>query len=324
VPTGLIEDRKKSPETPVAEKTRRFISAYWLRPENAFWMVLRSNALDRVPIRGPMLDLSCGDGVFSFLHAGGRFAPDFDVFESTHRLDEANATHADIFDHVDESYQPAIARPADYSFDYGTDSKKTSLMRASRLDFYDRLTLHDNNHRLPFDDDAFQTVYCNSAYWVDRVDDFLAEVFRVTAPGGSIVMQVKLDSIRQFTLETHRDVLGDRFLSLINRGRFDSWPTLCGRTTWESRFESANLETLDAESFVTGTHAHVWDIGLRPVAPLLIKAMNAIHTPLRNEIKRDWVDLFCDLLKPFCQSELELFCHDSEPVEIQYVLTPRK
>ncbi len=306
------------------EKQRRFINAYWLRPENAFWMVLRSNALARVPVRAPSIDIGCGDGVFSFLHAGGRFAPEFDVFGSVADLDLANTDAVDVFDHFDDDYRPPIAGPPAYKIDCGLDYKGSMLAKAGRLGFYDRLVLHDCNHPLPFDDGAFQTVYCNAAYWLERIDDFLGDLARITAPGGTVVLQVKLEDIQRFTMEKHRDALGDRWLGLIDRGRLGSWPSLCDRSNWEHRFERAGLTIRRADEFATGTHAHIWDIGLRPIAPMLIKTMKAIHPHLRTEIKRDWVDLFCNLLEPFCQSNLELFTEPTAPVEIQYELTPTR
>ena len=49
------------------DRLRRFLNVYWLRPENAFWTVLRSLAWARVRMASPSIDLSCGDGVFSFI-----------------------------------------------------------------------------------------------------------------------------------------------------------------------------------------------------------------------------------------------------------------
>ncbi len=318
----MIESAIPAPPVAPLDKRRRFIDAYWLRPENAFWMVLRSDALAKIEWKSPSIDLSCGDGVFSFLHAGGRFEPDFDVFSSVADLNRASAPTADIFDHVDDDYQPSIAGRPRYTIDVGTDHKTSLIAKAAELGVYDALIPHDHNHPMPLPDAKFETVYCNAAYWVDRIDDFLRDIRRITAPGGNIVLHVKLKDIKQFTFAHHREELGDRWLNLIDRGRLASWPTLCNRSTWERRFCDAGLEIVAAEPFVTGTHAHIWDIGLRPIAPLLIKAMNAIHPHLRREIKRDWVDLFCDLLEPFCKSDLDLFAGSDAPVEMQYILTP--
>ena len=57
------------------DRLNRFTHAYWLRPENAYWMTLRSLALKQRPFSSPSADVSCGDGVFSFLHAGGELDP---------------------------------------------------------------------------------------------------------------------------------------------------------------------------------------------------------------------------------------------------------
>ena len=305
------------------EKQRRFINAYWLRPENAFWMYLRSEALSAVPMHGPVADLGCGDGVFSFLHAGGVLSPDFDVFGAVAKLDDVHAESADMFDHVDDGYEPEVISGPDFRIDVGTDLKANLLGKAERLGLYDQLTPCDHNAALPFGDDAFETVYCNTAYWVEHVDGFLGEASRVTRSGGTVVLQVKLDAIADYTMRQHGGLLGDRWLGLMNRGRIECWPTVCDRSTWESRFAAAGLEIVGEVPIATRTHAHVWDIGLRPIAPMLIKAMNAIHPHLRAEIKRDWVDLFAELLRPLCSTTFDLFGEASEPAELQYVLTPR-
>jgi SAM-dependent methyltransferase len=303
-------------------KLRRFVQAYWLRPENAFWMTLRSETLAQCRLAHPSIDLGCGDGVFAFLHCGGVFDPDFDVFKAVGDLDRVRDEHLDMFDHVTESYEPQIVSPAEDRIDVGADLKAAMLAKAERLNIYDRLVEHDNNRPLPFGDDSFETVYCNAAYWVANIDTFLSEIARITRPGGRIILQVKLDSMRRYTLDAHRSVLGDRFLDIIGRGRLDTWPSLADRAPWEARFAAAGLSIQSAMPFVTGTHAHVWDIGLRPVAPMLVKMANALEPRTRASIKRDWVDLFCDLLEPLCDPNFNLTPGKSDPAEMQYLLTP--
>lgn len=286
-------------------------------------MYLRSEALATVPMQGPVADLGCGDGIFSFLHADGVLSPDFDVFGAVARLEDVHSESADIFDHVDDGYDPVVLSNPAFKIDVGTDRKANMLGKAGHLKLYDRLVPCDHNDDLPFDDDAFETVYCNTAYWVENVDGFMREVSRITRPAGTVVMQVKFDVIADYTMRQHGDLLGDRWLNLMNRGRIECWPTVSDRSTWESRFEDAGLEIVAEVPIATRTHAHIWDIGLRPIAPMLIKAMNAIHPHLRSEIKRDWVDLFAELLRPFCSTTFDLFSDNAEPAELQYVLTPR-
>lgn len=315
------------------ERLRRFLEAYWLRPENAMWMTLRSATLSDNPLEHPSIDLCCGDGVFSFLHCGGQFDPAFDVFVSTVcNLESGVSTRLhppdsslgrDMFDCFDDGYRPTIRRRPSLNIDVGADLKPAMLAKARRLDLYGKLVEHDNNLQLPFADGAFQTVYCNAAYWVDEIDRFLSELNRITRPGGRVILQVKLDSMADYTLGAFRAALGDRFLEIIDRGRIGCWPAVASRAVWESRFARAKLAVERAAPFVTRTHAHLWDIGLRPVAPMLVKMAAGLKTETRAAIKREWVDLFCELLEPFCDPKLDLFSGGNEPAEIQYVLSPR-
>lgn len=302
---------------------RRFLQAYWLRPENAFWMTLRSQALSRCKLDRPSVDVACGDGVFMFLHCGGVLDPSFDVFLDVSELDRVRDDHIDMFDNVSDAYAPAILSRPTRTIDVGTDLKPALLAKAYRLGFYERLVEHDNNKPQPFDDDAFQTIYCNAAYWVTNIDLFLSELRRITRSTGRIVLQVKLDSMKRYTFEACRDSLGDRFLDIIGRGRAECWPTLADRSTWENRFASADLNVEGATPFVTKTHAHIWDIGLRPIAPLLIKMTRTLTAENRLTIKNEWVDLFHELLEPICDSTFDLSADADDPAEIQYILTPR-
>ena len=305
----------------LADLLRRYLNLFWLRPENALWTVLRSLAWSRVPMPAPSLDLSCGDGTFSFIHAGGAFAPDFDVFQTVAKLDKVTREQADMFDKAaDDTYQPTIERRPTWRIEVGTDLKASSLSRAARLDFYDKLVEHDNENPLPFADNEFASVYCNSAKWVRGVDAFLREIARVTRPGGTIVLHCKLDSIARYTLSPFRDQLGDNVLRILDRGRLDTWPSLASDSEWRRRFSAAGLRLVNATPLATRTHAHFWDVGLRPIAPMLVRMANEITPASRLEIKRDWVALFEELLLPLCRLDFDLFPNKSEPSEMQYVL----
>lgn len=318
--TGRADKRGMSPSRSDAERLRDYMNAYWLRPENALWMTLRSMVLSRCPVRRPAIDLSCGDGVFSFLHAGGGLAPEFDVFTSVAQLERVTHEHADMFDCARDDYAPPVVRRAAWTFDVGTDLKPALLRKAAALGFYGRLVEHDSNAPLPLADESFEQVYSNSAYWVREVGALLSELRRIVRPGGSVVLHVKLAEMADYTLERYRERLGGRLLDLIGRGRRACWPTVCGRAEWERRFARAGLTIEAVETIATRTHAYVWDIGLRPVAPLLVRMSAALASETRAAIKRDWVDLMCDLLAPLCRPELDLAPGPAAPAELQYVL----
>jgi len=303
-----------------AARLRRFLEAYWLRPENALWMALRSESLSRAELPPPTIDVCCGDGVFLFLHLDGRFDLSFDVFRSVADCSARTKQTADMFDFVDDRYAPRIVDRPSSTWNLGLDSKPSMLSKAASLDLYESVREHDCNLALPLHNDSFRTMYCNAAYWVKNIDSFLRESARVVRPDGRIILHVKLDSLRRYTLESHRALLGDRFLEILDRGRVESWPSLASRKEWETRFAASGLSIESATPFITRTHAHLWDIGLRPIAPMLVKMTDALNAATRAEIKRDWVELFMELLRPFFDPSVDLFAGNNEPGEIQYIL----
>lgn len=307
---------------PREQRLRRFLNAYWLRPENALWMALRSETLDRCKLTPEAADISCGDGVFSFLHAGGTFLAAFDVFQSARQLDHSADPSADMFDHVAGDYAPPILHRPSFRFAVGLDLKPALLAKAAALDFYDSTMLHDNETPLPLPDAAFKSVYCNSAYWVRSIDAFLHELARICAPTGRVILHVKLRCIHDYTLRSYEPLLGQRFMKKIDRGRAASWPTLADRDEWLARFASAGLAVEGETPFVTRTHAHIWDVGLRPIAPLLVRMANALTPETRASIKAEWVDLLTELLLPLCDPDLDLCSGRAEPAEVQFELSP--
>ena len=307
----------------VVATLRRFLNCYWLRPENAFWMALRSQALGAAELAVPGADLGCGDGIFTFLHAGGDFDLGFDVFSSVGRLDRVRDDHADMFDHVEPTYAPCITRRPDTRLAMGADHKQSMLDKAGALGIYERLVVHDHNLPLPFEDSSFGSVHCNCAYWVREIDSFLRHVGRILRPDGRALFSVKLAAMKDYTLQRFGDRLGQRWLALIDRGRMVSWPSLADRDTWCRRFEGAGFAIESAVPFITRTHAHVWDVGLRPIAPLLIKMANGLTAENRRQVKSEWIGLFCELLEPLCDPTFDLFAEPAEPAEILFVLRPR-
>jgi len=192
LPVQVAEDRNSKPGRPPVtrrDRLRRFLNAYWLRPENALWMTLRSEVLSSCPLANPSADLCCGDGVFMFLHQGGVFDPAFDVFTAVRDVNAARHQGLDMFDCIDDRYEPVLFSPAEDTIDVGADMKPALLAKAKRLGLYANLIEHDGNRPLPFEPESFDTVYCNAAYWIKNIDVFLSEVARIVRPGGRVIGQ---------------------------------------------------------------------------------------------------------------------------------------
>lgn len=304
------------------QRLERFLRCYWLRPENALWMALRSEALAVHEIRPPSLDLSCGDGLFSFLHAGGRLDDAFDAYASVGHLDRVTTHHADMYDHVDAAYAPQVVDPPAWRISTATDLKPALLTKAARLDFYDELIQADHNLPLPLEGARYRTIYSNSAYWVQRIDVHLSEIRRLAAPDALVLMEIKLDAILDYTFAAHAETLGEPWLRLIGRGRFETWPTMGDEPAWRSRFERAGFVVTAVQPLATRTHARMWDVGLRPIAPLLVRMTRELDAARRIEIKREWISLMLELLEPFARRDVDLFPGRAQPAEVLFVLRP--
>ena len=66
------------------ELFKKFIKFFWLRPENALLLSIRSEKYSSTfNLLGEMnMDISCGDGVFTFLTMGGELSDESDMFRS--------------------------------------------------------------------------------------------------------------------------------------------------------------------------------------------------------------------------------------------------
>src|SRR5690348_7584859 len=148
------------------EAFRTLLSAYWLRPETALWRACDIRAMSSFRMEKPSLDLGCGDGVFSFVRAGGAFTDDFDVFQTVDNV-ERFFENVDVYDAFDPQFRAGIARKPEYHIDLGLDHKANLLNKARALDLYRELKVADANARLPLPDESFRSVFSNIVYWLD-------------------------------------------------------------------------------------------------------------------------------------------------------------
>lgn len=140
---------------------KEFLNHFWLRPENALLVSLRAesyyNTLTYFGDGKDTIDVSCGDGVFSFITLGGKLSPEFDMFRSVKfGRREGDFDHFDYFD--EKEYKLKIFKKPDRFYQYGVDWKENLLKKAEKLNFYQQLIQHDNNFPLPFPDNSMRYV----------------------------------------------------------------------------------------------------------------------------------------------------------------------
>lgn len=282
---------------------RAHLDAYWLRPESAFWDAIAARHLgNALKGRSDIVEVGIGNGFFSFLLFGGRFAPEFDWFYSVDTQGFWN--NADIFDHDSGiSLDRFMAKAPDIRLSLGLDHKQTLLNQAARLGFVDKLMQHDCNQPLPLGR-TYKTVYSNMLYWLSDPIQAMHNMAQALESGGKLVTVFPNSDFYKSCVSYVRK---DPLWTLLNRGRASHimWhmdlPDFERRIAEEGIFE---LET--ATRYLAPLTLKTWDIGLRPLSVPLIKMANALKPETRREIKSEWCDTLEQFAEPLLMNEIEL------------------
>lgn len=286
-----------------------FLSAYWLRPETALWRTLDVESMKNFQFDSPSLDLGCGDGTFSFLRAGGEFDKTFDVFMSVNHLDKFYK-NIDVYDSFNDLEVKIIKKPS-YKIDVGVDHKQNLMNKAKKLGLYNDFVLADANNKLPFDNESFQSIFFNIVYWLDNPENVLKEIYRILKHEGKCCLMLPnityLESSFYYQLFEKEKKEEFKFLELIDRGRIkDNLKVVKTYQEWKKIIEEAGFEIEECVPHLSKTLIQIWDIGLRPIFPMLKRMTQRIDTESLMEIKKDWIDLFLELGQPIIDNDVLL------------------
>ncbi len=281
---------------------RKHLQYSWLRPENALINTMRAKSLLTYPIvKGERaIDISCGDGVSSFIAYGGELSPENDMFQSIN-VDGQRTAETDHFDYFDpDAYNLQVVNKPEAFFSTGTDWKQSMLQKAAVLDVYERLCELDNNQALPFVDASYDYIYTNSIYWVDKIKFHFSELVRIADADAKILLHVKTPKMFEYHASSFAPMFGKEFARIIDAGRHDSYKGLLSLDEYiklGNGHDSISVEAvLPVYDDIVGK---IWDIGLRPLFPALSKMSQAIPQSAREECKSLWVDQLFALLEEF-------------------------
>lgn len=288
----------------------QLLNVFWLRPETAIWRELDIQAMQDFEFNSPSLDLGCGDGMFSFIRAGGEFCRDYDAFRCMTDLDKF-FDNVDVFDASDKIAPPVVTRFPDYRIDCAYDLKENLLKKAANLEFYKELKQGNANEPLPFADQSFKSVFSNIIYWLDVPQLALNEISRILKPGGRACLMLPNRTLPEFSFYNQNYVkTGDKsfaFLEKLDRGRFaDNIRQARSEDEWQVMFDAANLKRVTHVAHLSKTVIQIWDIGLRPLFPVLMKMANSLQEDHLLEIKEEWVSILRQFLEPVILLDGEL------------------
>lgn len=275
------------------------LNMHWLRPEKALFMAMMSKSFQDIPLKSPSIEISCGDGLTMFSHLGGELNKNFDVFTTTKAKKFRHDSYIDIFDHYEKSYKIKIIKKPKIKIDFGLDWKQELLKKSEKLDLYKKLIKHDiNKIPFPFKDNFFNTVYSNSIYWVNNVEEILLEINRITHPEGKVLLHVLTPEIYD-TIKKLEHILTTDAIKILDRKRMKFTPSQFETKKWTKIIKNAGFKIIETRDVFPNTlPIDIWNIGLRPISHLLIQMSNKLTQNEKNKIKKEWVEIFYELFKP--------------------------
>lgn len=319
-------DRKLAGKVDESKYFDILLSVFWLRPETALWRSLDIEAMRGFEFATPSLDLGCGDGIFSFIRAGGVFDISFDAFQSIENL-EAFFDKVDIFD-SSKPIDPVIKKPPIYQIDHGFDHKENLLRKAYALGLYKNLIVGDANQRLPFDDNSFCSVFSNILYWLDDPKTTLVEIKRILRPGGRCCIMLPNRTFPEFSFYYSLFVKDGnenfRFLEKMDRGRIaDNIKHAKSYSEWLNIINSSGIKVIGHSMHLSKTVIQIWDIGLRPLFPVFHKMVLLIDKVSLLEIKKEWIGTLKMFLEPVFKMDDKL-TQGVEPAFHCFILEKRE
>lgn len=284
-----------------ADLIEAHLNVSWLRPENVALDGTTSYLVRKQGLSRPALDLGCGNGIFSFLTAGGRFGVDFDWYV---QVEVETPASGDIYNATPNNLAPNIIRCPDYRIDVALDLKQNLLDQAALLDFYERFVQHDANDPLPFPDGEFATIFSNVLYWLDKPVKVLQECHRILADSGRAILCLPDPAFYTYCESYRWRELGSEWLHLLNGDRDESISWTVTQSEFEKMADDAGFVVNYHRNYLQRRTLQLWDLGLRPVSRPLIKMANMLTREQRAAFKREWMDAARPMIRALQDEEI--------------------
>ena len=266
---------------------------YWLRPETAIWRECDIISMKEFKFNSPSLDLGCGDGIFSFIRAGGKLRKSYDVFSQVSKINKY-FKNEDIYNAFKKNHFDEILKKPYYKIDYGYDHKNNLLQKSQKLNFYDNLMIGNANKKLKFSNDQFNSVFTNILYWLQNPTLTLREIHRILAPEGRLCIMVPDNNFIKYSIYRNyylpKKDKKFKFLKYIDRGRLEqNIKHSKSRREWENIFKKNNFNIVSHTRHLSKEIVSVWDIGFRPFFPMLLEMRNNVNPDKLPKLKEEWI-----------------------------------
>ncbi len=281
---------------------KEHLNAWWLRPEQSVWDARASEIAEPFAPKGTSLDLGCGNGLYSFISAGGAIGPEHDWFVNARSSGFAkNKDSYDVVPRFDASRH--IVRRPRYRFTFALDHKPNLLAQAGRLGLYGALKQGDGNARLPFADGELTTVYSNILYWLKNPRERFADIGRTLSRGGRAILSLQDPSFKTICESYQWKAKRSNLLRMLNRGRAECSYWTATLPQLKAFAKPAGLRVVHAERYLSPRTLRFWDVGLRPLFPPLLEMTKRLSARDRRETKALWIETALPLMQEMLELE---------------------
>lgn len=287
----------------------RYLLTYWLKPFDAVNDAANATALLEFSWEGPVLEIGGGDGVFSFIMHGGRFAALDD------RYDQVNLEQqGDMFNAHRSDRALRVTRAASLRYDIGIDLKWSHLLKSRALGSYKHV-VQAAPSPLPFREGTFRTVFLYFPHGlIERgaAIDYaatLAEIRRVLRPDGTLLMTAMNDAVNAHfvcnALAERCEWAGfsrlARYFRRLDGGRRHEIGTFArSLPEWNRLLHAAGFTVTDVRTQLLPIGWRVYDVQTRPVLRPLIRAAQWFGDwGLKPLVKTIWVALWLPVITLF-------------------------
>jgi len=260
---------------------------------------------DVLPPRGSKgAEFGCGTGTLSYVMAGGRVLDYDDYMNVSHLISYSKG--ADIYNSKPVIKPTLDASGLRYTFAYGIDHKEGLIDKADQLNgFYEHTLLHDLNKPLPLEDDSLDWGFSNVLYWLKDVSKVLKGWARVLKKSGLLYLFVPNQHFKSkawlYYKSPHQ---GDTaYLNYFERGYNSLIHHFYSQKQWGTLFKKSGYRILTHQSYLSNPVMEIWNIGLRPISPLLIEMASRLAPGERNATKLKWIKFFRDFFMPVLENE---------------------
>lgn len=273
------------------------ISLNWLRPESALWSFLEMRqilGLKNKYLAYPMLDIGCGEGLWTSILFGARINKKYDAYEAI------NLSKSD-------PYNIYLKPPADLlkvmpdPIGFGLDIKENSVQKAQDIKMYDRVKAGDARN-LPFKNNSVNSVFSNMIDDIKTEDlkKVFMEAHRVLNDKGYIVFTTPNERFRKSLFYHNKakackkqgDLKNYKLFSMLDRGRAEWEPRPL--SLWLKLFSRTSFKLVDHFEYADESVMQLWDIGFRPFFKQLMEIRNVLR---KNDLLLPVKEIGVEMLK---------------------------